>query len=244
MDGKAHLYVLDKKTGKPVWTAPREANRACYSAPTILENGANGTELLVTSTTAITSYNPDTGSRNWNWNWAWPPKLKPMKDEKPGLRTIATSMEEGGMLVASSGDGAGDRFTVGVKLPSAPGAQPTEMWNNRKEFPYVPCLLSRNDHVYFVNDYGFAGCFDVKKGTKVWYERLPGATFTASPIMIDGKIYAASEEGDVFVIAAEPKFELLATNRLGERIRATPAVADGRLFVRGQNTLYCFGKKN
>ena len=146
-------------------------------------------------------------------------------------------------MLASSGDGAGDRLTVGLKLPTAPGARPEQVWSNGKEFPYVPCLLTRGEHVYFVNDGGFAGCYEIKTGTKVWYERLPGATFTASPVMVDGKIYAGSEEGDIFVLAAEPKFHQLAQNQLGEQLRASPAVADGRLFVRGANHLFCFGKK-
>ncbi len=67
---------------------------------------------------------------------------------------------------------------------------------------------------------------------------------TGGPKLVDGKIYAGSEEGDVFVLAAEPKFEILAKNKIGERLRASPAVADGRLYVRGTNHLYCFAKKN
>jgi outer membrane protein assembly factor BamB len=67
--------------------------------------------------------------------------------------------------------------------------------------------------------------------------------FKSSPVLIDGKVYAASEAGDVFVLAAEPKYRLLATSDLGEPVRASPAVADGRLYVRGQNHLFCIGKR-
>ena len=102
-------------------------------------------------------------------------------------------------------------------------APPTYAWGEgNKLFPYVPCLLARGRHVYFANDRGFAGCFEAKTGKQVWYERLEGATFNSSPVMIDGLVYAPSVEGDVFVFAAEPTFKLLAKNAMGERFRALP----------------------
>ena len=61
--------------------------------------------------------------------------------------------------------------------------------------------------------------------------------------MIDGKVYATSAAGDVYVFAAEPTFRLLARNELGEAVRATAAVADGRLYIRGERHLYCIGKR-
>jgi outer membrane protein assembly factor BamB len=237
MDGKAAIYAFDKHTGKQIWMQPRKAFRACYSAPQFLENRPHGTEMLVTSTTAITSYNPDTGKENWNWTWTWGPKTKP-------LRTIASSLEVNNTLYAFAGDGGGDRHMVALQLPASQDGVPMQAWENKKDFPYVPCSLIHDGRIYFTNDRGFAGCFDAKTGKQIWYERIPGATFTASPILVDGNIIAASEEGDVYVIAAEPAFRLIENNRIGEVIRASPAVADGRLLVRTLNHLYCFGKAN
>jgi len=121
--------------------------------------------------------------------------------------------------VASSGEGGAGRLTVALKLPTAQGAQPTQAWENRKEFPYIPSGVVHDGHLYFANDNGFIGCWEMKTGKKVYFERMEGASFLASPILVDGKIYAASEEGDVFVFPAAPKFELLARNRIGERMR-------------------------
>ena len=118
-----------------------------------------------------------------------------------------------------------------------------KVWQNKKDFPHVPCCLTSGAHIYFVNDRGFAGCFEAKTGKRIWLERLPDATFISSPVLIDGKVYAASEQGDVFVFAASPTFKLLARNNLEETIRATPAVADGGLFIRGQRHLFCIGKR-
>ena len=71
---------------------------------------------------------------------------------------------------------------------------------------------------------------------------LAATGFHASPLLIDGKVYATSTSGDVFVFAAEPTFQLLLRNELGEVVRATAAVADGRLYIRGERHLFCIGK--
>lgn len=233
MDKKSVLYVFDKETGKVLWSKERPAYRACYSGPLILERNGKP-ELIVQSTTCVTSYDFAKGDVNWNWTPGFTAKFP--------LRTIATPVVVEGILMFSSGDGGGDRQAYGVALPAKDGL-PKSIWQSKKDFPYVPSMLGRGSHLYFVNDLGFAGCYDAVKGERVWFERMPGAKFTASPVLVDGKIYACSEEGDVFVFAAEPAFKLLARNSLGEMVRATPAVADGRLYIRGATHLYCIGKK-
>jgi outer membrane protein assembly factor BamB len=229
------LYGLDKKTGKTVWETPREAIRACYSIPFILEKPGAAPELIVTSTTAITSYEPLTGKANWYWTWTF---------AKDPLRTIASTIHTNGMLLAMSGDGSGERLAVAVELKGrGKDIQPERAWANSKQFPYVTCPVVKGEYVYFVNDLGVAGCFHAKTGKEVWFERLPDAVFYASPLLIDGKIYAASAQGDIYVIDAATTYNLLAKNSFGERILATPAVADGRLYIRGKNHLFCVGTK-
>lgn len=231
------LYALNKKTGDIVWEVPREAYRACYSAPFLLEAPGSTPGLIITSTTSIVSYNPDDGSQNWKWNWKFKGKMP--------LRTVASTHLGDGMIFACSGDGGGDRLLSAIALNgSGKSARPQQVWDNRKDFPYVPCLLSRGAHLYFVNDAGFAGCYEAKTGKRIWFERFPETAFTASPVLIDDKIYAPSEEGEVMVFTATPTaLQPLAKNHIGERIRATPAVADGRLYIRGENHLFCIGKK-
>jgi outer membrane protein assembly factor BamB len=230
------VWVFNKMTGAQVWTAPREAYRACYSAPFILEKPDAPPQLIITSTTSIRSYDPANGQVKWDWRWSFKSKMP--------LRTTASSLEHNGMLFACSGDGGGDRHMVALRLIG--NGMPTKAefaWENRKDFPYVPTLLARGDHLYFVNDKGFAGCFQAATGKQVWLERLPDTKFTSSPVLIDGKMYAPSEQGDVYVIAAEPAYRLLAKNPLGERFRSSPAVANGRLYLRGESHLFCIGKR-
>jgi outer membrane protein assembly factor BamB len=93
-----------------------------------------------------------------------------------------------------------------------------------------------------VNDTGLAGCTVAATGKEVWSERLCGNLW-GSPILVNGNIYAVDEKGDVYVFAAATEFKLLGKSSLGEAVSATPAVADGKLYIRGHEHLFCIGKK-
>jgi outer membrane protein assembly factor BamB len=235
----ASVIALDARGGTKTWEAKREhfSNRACYSTPFLFQRKGDAAELIVGSTTGVTSYDPDSGVRNWQYDWSFPGRP---------LRTVASPVLSGaGLIVVNSGDGGGDRLTVAITPGGKDGSRPALVWqsNKTKVMPYVPCFLSRGEHLYWVSDNGYAGCTEARTGASVWYERLPGADITASPILVDGKVYAANEKGDVFVLAAEPKYQVLARNSLGEGVMATPAVADGRLYIRGKAHLYCITKR-
>jgi outer membrane protein assembly factor BamB len=231
------LMALDKRTGRLVWETPRVAERTCYSAPFLRYiPGQQEPELVVTSTTAVTGYNVETGAKLWEAKgWQRHAVAVPM-------RTVASPALAGDILCVCSGGDAG-RFAVGLAL-SGPGSTdaPRRLWENRKDFPYVPSPVTREEHVYFVNDAGFAGCYQARTGKRVWFERLASTGFHSSPLVINGKVYATSIAGDVYVFAAEPAFRLLARNELGEGVRASPAVAAGRLYIRGERHLFCIGK--
>ena len=182
------------------------------------------------STAALTAYDPGTGRVRWDWTWKFPGQP---------LRTVGSPICGQDMLFANAGDGGGDRHTVALKTTA--DGPPLLAWEKSKGLPYVPSMLAHDGHVYYVNDSGVAGCLSARTGDTVWTERLGGRVF-ASPILINGNVYAAMEDGQVVVFAAEPAFRLLARNQIGESISATPAVADGRLFVRGKNHLFCIAK--
>jgi outer membrane protein assembly factor BamB len=230
------LMAFNKKTGELVWETPRVAERASYSAPFLLHKPGREPELVVTSQSAVTGYDLSSGTKLWeakNWQKDHP---------KAPFRTVTTPALVGDVLCVTCGGDAG-RYAIGLKLPADKAEAPTRLWENRKDFPYVPSPLAHGEHFYFVNDAGFVGCFKVKTGERVWLERLADGGFHASPLLIDGKIYAASVAGDVYVLDAAPTFKVIARNELGEMIRATPAVAGGRLYVRGERMLWCIGGK-
>ncbi len=233
----ASVIAVDGKTGKRAWEAKREhyEDRACYATPFVLERKGDGAELVVASTTGITGYDPATGARNWQYDWSFAGRP---------LRVVASPLlTEGGAIIASGGDGGGDRCTVAIRPGSKNGTRPKLLWESKKPkfMPYVPCFLSRGEYLYWVSDTGYAGCTRTETGDTVWHERL-GHPITASPVLIGDKVYAADESGEVYVFAAEPKFRLLARNSVGEPVFATPAVADGKLYVRGKTHLYCIAR--
>ena len=90
------------------------------------------------------------------------------------------------------------------------------------------------------HEVGVVTCADARTGEPVWRHRL-GGVFFASPVGGDGKVYISSEKGQVFVLPPGPKLEPIAVNDLGDGIYATPALVDGRIYLRTVNTLYCFG---
>jgi outer membrane protein assembly factor BamB len=103
-------------------------------------------------------------------------------------------------------------------------------------------MLVADDRLYCVTDDGFADCYDIATGKEIWArQRLSNTSVFSSPVLIDGKVYAPVAD-TVYVFPAAPTFKLLATNKLGEGVIASPAVADGRLYIRGAKHLFCIGK--
>ena len=233
-DGSAQLFALDSKTGKTVWEAPRKAFRACYSTPILNKSPEGKMELLVGTTAGITSYDPDKGSENWSYTWSF---------TKSPLRTVASPIVAAGVVIACSGDGAGDRHLIAVRLGGKGDVTGTNLaWENRKIFPYVPTMLSKDDFVFSVTDKGMAMCHIANSGKEVWTNRLDSPV-TASPVMIGDNIFAIGEDGTVYVFKAQGSFQQIAKNSMGEPVFASPAVANDKLFVRGKEHLFCIGKK-
>ena len=116
------------------------------------------------------------------------------------------------------------------------------LWQNQRGNSYTPSPVLHDGKLYMVTDSGMLSCLDAKTG-KAFYlqQRLPKPyNFKASPVGVNGKLYLATEEGDVVVVKMGETYEVLATNTLeGQTFIATPAVADGEIYLRGQNTLFC-----
>jgi outer membrane protein assembly factor BamB len=232
------VRAFHAKDGTDAWKAERKSFRASYSTPFILKGDKGEPELIVASTAGVTGYNPDDGAEIWNYVWSFPGNP---------LRTVASPILAGGLVIANAGEGGAGRRSLLALRPNGKGDVTNThlVWEDHKSFSYVPTLLASGDYLYGVNDQGFATCNFAKTGAEVWTHRLSktGINISASPVLIDGKVYAASEEGDVYVFEATPTaFKLLAKNSLGEGVMSTPAVANNRLYIHGKDNLFCIGK--
>jgi outer membrane protein assembly factor BamB len=236
-DGSAVLQAFHAKDGKPAWEVKRPAFRACYSTPFLHEQGPAGTELIVTSTAGISAYNPADGAEVWKFTWSF---------TGMALRTVGSSVAADGMVIACSGDGSGARSMIAVKIGSKGDiTRGNPVWekDTPRGTPYVPCVLAHQGHLYTINDDGTAICYETKTGNEMWRKKLMDGNVSSSPLLIDGKVYAVAENGDVHVFPATPEgCKPLAKNRLGELVYSTPAVVGGRLYVRGGKHLFCIGK--
>ena len=233
-DQRAELVAFDAKTGQKKWIAPRKSHRACYTTPFLLQRPGKAEELILGTTTAVTSYEPKTGKVNWEYPITWP------KGEMP-LRVIGHPVYAAGLLVVYAGDGGGQRYMAAIDPEKK---TPAKVWELKKDIPYVPCLLVKGDKLFWITDKGVASCTEAKTGKPAWSEAVfTKGDVTASPVMVGDKILMIAESGDVVVVKADDEFEPSKKVNLGEAVYASPAVADGRVYIRGVNSLFCFGKK-
>lgn len=232
LKGPATVQAFDTKTGNPVWEASRTGFRTSFSTPIMMEKVDASPDVVVSSTAGVTAYDPKDGKVVWNHDW---------KFEKSPLRAVGGPVILDGIVYATAGDGGGDRSMIAIKPDGKGGA--TMVWEKTKKTPYVPSILATGGLLFWLNDKeNVAVCADAKTGAIIWSERLGSGSVSASPILVNGNIYSITENGSVYVFKAAKEYELLSKFELGEGVFATPAVADGKLYIRGMQHLFCIGK--
>jgi hypothetical protein len=142
----------------------------------------------------------------------------------------AAMASENGMLAIRLG-GRGDMTAASVR------------WKYHKAVPQLPSPIVYGNVVYMVNDGGIVTALNPDTGAEVGQGRLKGAIdhYYASPIAADGKIFMLSEKGKVAVLPLGGSLEPVAVSDLGDDIYATPAISNGRIYLRTRGWLYCFG---
>lgn len=142
--------------------------------------------------------------------------------------------------------GVGDWGAIAVRPGNARGRlEPGAIrWRFQKNIPYIPAPLLYGGVLYLVKTGGIITTLDPATGRMLKQGRSPGALgeYNASPVAADGKVFLASQEGKITVLNAAGEWEVLAVNELGDEINATPALSEGRLYVRTRGVVYCFGK--
>jgi outer membrane protein assembly factor BamB len=227
------IAAWELATGRERWRTPRD-EIPTWGTPTIL-HGPGGDEL-VTNGTTIRAYDPGTGSLLWT--------LGPNSDI-----TVATPVAADGIVYVTAGYApvqpvyavrAGARGRL--DLPAESTASAAVAWSVSRGGTYIPTPIVYRGHLYTLHNNGRLTCYDARTGEIVYNERVgSGGAFTASPVAADGRLFIASEDGELFVVRAGPEFDVLEVNGVGEAVLATPAISDGRLLVRGRKHLTAFG---
>ena len=225
----AFVAAFDAATGDPVWETPRRASVG-WGSPVAIRVGDHD-ELIVSSQRSVNAYDPQTGRELWNCGGNL-------------FEVIPTPAVGAGLVFCVSG-------RAGPTLAIRPGGRGnvTEThvaWKTTRGSPFVPSPLVYGDYLYTVNDMAsIVTCFEAATGEVMWQERLGRPRregFSASPIAVDGKVFFTNDEGLTFVLRAGPEFELLHINDIGARTLASPALVDGRWYIRTARELLSIGE--
>lgn len=230
------VTALDAASGETLWKTTHESTVCNYGTPLLYHppNDQPPQLIIISQAQGMTSYDPKTGRVLWQLSdAAGQPLLK--------LRSVSSPYQAGDLLVASCGVGGGTgNSLVAVKPPTADGARPTLAFRIDKAAPYVPTGLCKDGLMFLFDDAGIATCVNAETGDVVWRNRLGGGFF-GSPVCTDNRLICVSTKGEVVLLAASKDFQVLARNDLAEVCHSTPAIADGRLYVRTYSHLYSLG---
>ncbi len=237
-DDDSFVIALNRNNGKTIWKSERPSKVAAYGSATVYQPKGGKTQLLFTSQAdGIFSLDPKTGMQLW---------------QMPGLYTkrSACSVTVAGDIVwGSCGSGGGGNYVVAVRagVPEK-GIKPSRAWEIRRSSmsPYVPTPVVDEQYAYLLSDAGFLSCIKHQSGEIVYSERLNtggrrGANFFSSPLMINGHLYCLTTDGKLYVVKAGPEYKVVSDFDFHGTAHATPAVHQGRLYVRTAGKLFSIG---
>jgi outer membrane protein assembly factor BamB len=226
-ENDSFLLVLDKTSGKQIWRQPRD-EMSSWSQPLVVKAG-DRKQIIVAATRKVRSYDMETGKLIWECAGL-------------GANVIPAPVSDGKAVYVMSG--FRDPNLMAIQLGREGDLTGTDavLWTNQRGNSYTASPVLAGDKLYFVTDSGMVSCLNARTGEPYYLQqRLPKSyNIKASPIAVNGKLYVSTENEDVVVLKMGETFEVLATNTLsGQMFIASPAVAEGSLYLRGQNTLFC-----
>ena len=211
------LLALKVFDGSIIWDVKREANIS-WASPVIAE--LNGTkQLVLTADPIVAGYDIENGNVLWS--------VECMMGE------IGPSVGIGEGLVF-----AGNEYAT---LAAIDPAKSEIVWEDNEYLPEVSSPLCYKGLLYIATTYGVLVCYDAKSGEKQWEMEFDNG-FYSSPMAVEDKVYIVDMEGIVHIVKAGSEAELIASNAMGEPVMSTPSFANGELFLRSVNTLYCIGE--
>ena len=235
-DGEDFLLAVDKATGKTVWRTSRPQTTRAWPTPFIWTAAAQGTpsgrdQIVVSGSDTVRAYDPANGGEIWNVS-GLTMFVTPTPVAAHGLLFVASNGPGGNVFMAIRPGGRGNVTATHVA------------WKYDRAAPYSASPIVVGDYLYGFKNGGVVICLNAKTGQLAYQQRMRArGDAYASPIAAEGRIYITSDDGDTSVIAAKPTFELLATNSIGERVMASPAAANGVLYLRSDRHLFAISGK-
>ena len=224
------MVAVDKRNGKELWRSQRD-EPSSWSTPLAIEHNGR-TEIIVPATNKVRSYDARNGKVLW---------------ESAGLgsNVIPVPVHHSGMVYVMSGHR--DPKLMAIKLGKDGDLTGSEAiaWSHTRGLAYTTSPVLYDNKLYVVTDNGMVSAFNATTGEPFYAQtRLPKAyNLKASPVGANGKLYIATEDGDVVVLKMGEKFEVLGVNTLEDQVFiATPVIAGGEIYLRGQNTLFCISE--
>lgn len=229
-DGPSFWIALDAATGEVRWKTPRKSAEANYSTPCLYEPERGKPELIFTSHAhGISGVDPETGAVLW--------ELAGVFDK----RVVSSPILAGGLVVAACGSGEGGNYLVAARPgDGAANRKPELAYTVRRAAPYVPTSVCAGPLLFLWSNDGVVSCLRAASGELKWQERL-GKQFFSSPVCVEGRLFGISTRGEVVVLAASDRFQLLGRYALGETTHSTPAVAGGRMYIHTAKHLFSIG---
>jgi outer membrane protein assembly factor BamB len=226
-EGKSFLAVLDTRTGKTRWQVDRD-EVTTWATPLVVEHKGR-TQVIINATKRIRSYDLATGELIWQCGGLT-------------VNCIPSPVRYGDLVICMSGYRGAAAFAIPLDAHGDITGSDKIIWHFERGTPYVPSPLLTGDRLYFTQaNNAQLTCLDARTGkVLIDRERLPGlTTLYASPVEAAGRIYIADRDGTTLVLKRSDKLEVLATNRLGESLDASPVIVGQQLFLRGPHHLYC-----
>ena len=227
LDG-GFLTVLDPATGKEFWRVPR-TERYNWAAPFVATH--NGRRQIVVNGETTRGYDFETGAMLWDAAGL-------------GENSVPQMVQHGDLVFAMSGHTI--KLLMAIRLGRRGALTGTDAiaWSTARGVSYTPSPLLHQGRLFVVSDAGLVSNFDAGTGRPLYaQQRLPKPySFKASPVGANGKIYLATEEGDVVVLRLGDRFEVLATNTLTDQsFISSPIIADGAIYLRSRTHLFKIG---
>ena len=186
-------------------------------------------QMIYLGNKEVASYNPDDGSKYWFVSGPSEDfSASPVYNEKSGLVLISSAWPQR-ILFAIKPDGTGDVTESHV------------VWQTKEGGYYVPSPVWTDDFLYTTMTNGKVHCIEIVTGNILWVEDM-GRQYSSS-VLANGLVYMPNDEGLITVIKPGPTFETIASNYIGERMNASPALSNGKIYLRGYKHLFCIGKQ-